>query len=143
MSTTVSKQIGVWLDHAKAHLIGHHEGSAFLVETVESPYERIKREEGQGSDQTRFTANPYHISNNENRKHHTAQNELNEYYKILEMKLTDYEEILLFGPTNAKEQLYNRLRDNKAFARKTITVQSSDKMTENQLLAYVREFFKV
>jgi molybdopterin converting factor small subunit len=143
MNTAVTKQIGIWLDHSKAHFIGHHDGSAFLIETIDSPYERIKRDEGEGSDNARFGANPQFSSNNENRKNNTAQNELNEYFKTLESKLDDYDEILLFGPTTAKEQLYNRLSENKSFSAKTIIVQSSDKMTDNQLLAFVRDFYKV
>ena|SRR5690606_17390565 len=141
--TAIKKQIGIWLDHSKAHIIGHHDGSAFIIESVDSPFERFKREDGEVSDKTRFSPNPEHASNNEFRKHNIAQNELNEYFKILEDKLTDYDEILLFGPTTAKEQLMNRLSESKSFKSKTISIQSSDKMSENQLLAFVREFFKV
>jgi len=47
----------------------------------------------------------------------------------------------LFGPGTAKEQLRNRLRDNKSFGGKWLSVQPSDKLTDNQLLAFVREFY--
>jgi len=136
------KQIGVWMDHSKALIVGHDNGSATLLETVDSPYERIIREPGEGDDKTRFTGNSEHSSNNEYRKNNTSQNELNEYFKMLEGKVKMYDDILLFGPSTAKEQFRNRLRENKSFDGKWLSVQPADKMTENQLLAFVRDFYK-
>jgi hypothetical protein len=56
--------------------------------------------------------------------------------------LAAYDDILIFGPGVAKEQFRNRLRENKGFSDKWLSLQSSDKLTENQLLAYVRDFYK-
>jgi len=142
METVSTKQIGVWMDHSKAHFVGYKEGKAFLIESVDSPYERIKREDGEVADKARFGSEPFMTSNNENKKHNITQNEINEYFKILEGKLKNYEDILLFGPSTAKDQLINRLSGNKSFDGKWVSVQSSDKLSENQLLAFVREFFK-
>jgi hypothetical protein len=63
------KQIGVWIDHTKAHLIGFKSGQAKLLETVDSPHESIKRIDGEGKDMTRFSPNPEHTSNNEYKRH--------------------------------------------------------------------------
>ncbi|WP_194774461.1 hypothetical protein [Pararhodonellum marinum] len=142
MSNNSFKQVGVWIDHSKALLIGHEKGKACLIETIDSPYEKIKREEGETNDKTRFSPNPEHASNNEHRKHQIAQNELNEYFKMLEGKLNRFEDIMLFGPSTAKEKLRNRLRGNKSFDGKWLSVQNSDKMTDNQLLAFVRNFYQ-
>ena len=136
------KQIGVWMDHSKAMIVGHENGSATLLESVDSPYERIVREPGEGDDRTRFKGNSEHSSNNEYRKNNISQNELNEYFKMLEGKVRMYDDILLFGPSTAKEQFRNRLRENKSFDGKWLSVQPADKMTENQLLAFVRDFYK-
>jgi hypothetical protein len=135
------KQVGVWIDHSKAHLIGFKSGQAKLLETVDSPYESIKRIEGEGKDMTRFSPNPEHSSNNEHKKHNTTQNEINEYLRMMEQKLQPFEDILLFGPGTMKEKMKNRLREKKAFEGKWLSVEPSDKLTENQLLAFVREFY--
>lgn len=135
------KQVGVWIDHSKAHFVGYKNGRAELIETVDSPFESMKRFEGETDDKTRFTTNPLHASNNEYRKNNITQNELNEYFKLMEGKLTNFEDILLFGPGTVKEQLRNKLRDNKTFGGKWLAVQPSDKLTDNQLLAFVRDFF--
>ena len=142
MKTKVTKQIGVWLNHSQAHFLGYKAESAFFIETVESPYESIIRVGGEGNDKTRFSSNTERGSNNEKRKHNIVQNELDEYFSILEGKLEIYQEILLFGPGTAKEELFNRLSENKMFKGKDIAVKSSDKLTENQMLSYVLDFFK-
>ncbi|MCU0401173.1 MAG: hypothetical protein MUE75_09230 [Algoriphagus sp.] len=90
------KQVGVWIDHAKAHLIGFKSGQVRLLETVESPFESVKRVEGEGREMSRFSPNPEHASNNEYKKHHIVQNEINEYLRMMEQKLVNYEDILLF-----------------------------------------------
>ncbi|MFL0684240.1 MAG: hypothetical protein ACK4SF_20120 [Algoriphagus aquaeductus] len=136
------KQIGVWIDHSKAHLIGFKSGQAKLLETVDSPYESIKRIDGEGKDMTRFSPNPEHASNNEHKKHNTTQNEINEYLRMMEHRLQPFEDILLFGPGTMKEKLKNRLKENKSFDGKWLSVESSDKLTDNQLLAFVRDFYK-
>jgi len=135
-------QVGVWLDHSQAHFIKYSQENSFLAETIESPYKRIKRDDGESSDSTKFGANPQYSSDNENRKNNIALNELSEYFKMLEAKLSEYDEILLFGPSTAKDQLMNRISSKKAFEKKTIYVKNSDKKTNKQLLAFVRDFFK-
>lgn len=142
MKTKATKQIGVWLNHFQAHFIGYKAESAFFIETIDSKYENVIREEGEGNDKTRFSSLSELGSTKEKRKHNIIQNELDEYYNILESKLENYQEILLFGPGTAKEELFNRLSDKKSFEGKTIIVKSSDKLTENQMLSYVLDFFK-
>jgi len=142
LNTKVTKQIGVWLNHSQAHFIGYKAESAFFIETIDSSYESIIREEGEGSDKTRFSSNTEQGSNNEKRKHNIVQNELDEYFNILEGNLESSQEILLFGPGTAKEELFNRLSENKLFKGKDIEVKSSDKLTENQMLSRVLDFFK-
>ncbi|MFC0654765.1 hypothetical protein [Mongoliitalea lutea] len=141
MESTKFKKVGIWLDHSFAYFVGYADGKATLIEKLDSPHESMKRVEGEGNDTTWYTPNPEHASNNEHKKHNITQNELKEYFKILEGKIQSYEDVLLFGPGTAKEQLRNRLKDNKAFDKKWFAVENSDKLTDNQLLAYVREFF--
>jgi ADP-heptose:LPS heptosyltransferase len=65
----------------------------------------------------------------------------NEYYKELAKILRKYEGVLLFGPTTAKTELVNILKEDHHFDKLKIDVQSSFKMTENQQHAYVKEYF--
>lgn len=135
------KQIGVWIDHSKAHLIGFKQGQAQLLETVDSPYESFKRVGSDDKEMMRFSPDSEHVFNNEQKKHHTTQNEINEYIRLMEQKLLSFDDILLFGPGTMKEKVKNKLKENKSFAGKWFSVASCDKLTDNQLLAFVRNFY--
>ena len=60
------------------------------------------------------------------------------------MKLADYQddEVLLFGPTNAKTELYNLLKEDRHFNKHEIDIETSDNLTENQMRAFVKEHFE-
>ena len=81
------------------------------------------------------------IGNNENQMNNKEQHNRAEYYKSLGEVIKKYDEVILFGPTNAKLELFNLLKDNHNFEKIKIEVKSSDKMTENQQHAFVRDYF--
>lgn len=53
----------------------------------------------------------------------------------------NYKEVLLFGPTDAKTELFNTLKSDHHFDKVKIDVKQSDKLTENQQHAFVQEHF--
>ncbi|MCX7743931.1 MAG: hypothetical protein N2167_05125 [Flavobacteriales bacterium] len=136
------KKIGVFMDHSKAELIRYENGAAGFIETILSEHGGRDRYEGEGSDETRFSSDPYHGSNNEFKKHRIEENDLHAYYKNLSKELEHYDEILLFGPGEAKKEFKNYVEQMHAFQNKRLHVENSDKLTENQLLEFVREYFK-
>lgn len=74
---------------------------------------------------------------------HTKEKHLQEnFYKKLGNTIQDYDEVILFGPTNAKNELLNLLKSDIAFKSIKINVKDTDKMTENQRHAFVREYYK-
>lgn len=130
------------MDHSKAELIRYENGAAGFLETVLSEYGGIERIKGEGSDETRFTSNPYHMSNNEFKKNRIEENDLQAYFKSLAEKLEGFDEILLFGLGEAKKQFKNMIEQLHSFQNKSIHIETSDKLTNNQLLEFVREYFK-
>lgn len=131
------KKIGVWLDHHHAHFIEFN-GKDAITQTIESGFTRHEREEGVGATGSRFGQ---HSTNNENNKNNRMQNELKGYYKLISDRLAGYDQVLLFGPTTAKNELHNYIKELKNFSGKHIEIKNSDKLTENQLKAAVREHF--
>jgi stalled ribosome rescue protein Dom34 len=83
------------------------------------------------------------MSNNEFKKNRIEENDLQAYYKSLAEKLEGYDEILLFGPGEAKKQFKNVAEQLHVFQNKVLHVETSDKLTSNQLLEFVREYFKL
>ena len=49
---------------------------------------------------------------------------------------------MLFGPTTAKDELFNHIMEDHKFKKIKLEVVQSDYMTENQELAFVRDYFK-
>jgi hypothetical protein len=134
------KVVGVWLDHSKAHFITFN-GAEASINTVESGYKRLNREDGKGSTDTRFRADAF--SNNEDNKQNKKLVEKNKYFKDIEKAMKGFDEVFMFGPTNAKVELLNLLQENKSFKGKISKVENADKLTQNQMIARVREFFKI
>lgn len=64
------------------------------------------------------------------------------YYKRISDIIRNYDEVLLFGPTEAKNELYNLIKEDHNFDNITIEIRTTDKMTENQMFAFVKDFFK-
>jgi len=130
-------EIGVWLDYSGAKFISKTDG---ITEAIESSIVTRDRVDGEGKEGGQFGAGNY--SNNEHRNNNRRSDEESAYLKSLIEKLKPFDHILLFGPSNAKVQLHNFIKENKAFDNKTVVVKPSDKMTENQLAAFVRDYFK-
>lgn len=122
-----AKFLGIWLDHSTAHLIEFTK-EGMETKTIESSFTHEDKESTQ------------------NRSEHTMHNKENhqraDYYKKLGEVIKNYEEVLLFGPTDAKSELSNLLLSDHRFAKVKIETQSADKMTENQQHALVKEHFK-
>lgn len=131
------KKIGLWIDYTKADFIDVNSENKIL-KTINSGYDKTPREEGRGADGTRWGANS---SSNEHRKENKLQGQLDKYYREVEKELSDYNEILVFGPGMAKNELKNILNENKLFNDKKLHIESSDSLTSKQLLAYVRNYF--
>lgn len=71
------------------------------------------------------------------------QNELSGFFNRLSDEIINYDEVLLFGPTNSKTELVNVLMSDHHFDKIKIEVKSADKMAENQMQALVKEHFQI
>jgi hypothetical protein len=54
----------------------------------------------------------------------------------------NYDEIYLFGPGKSQEELRNFLHEDSHFKNKRVAVGSASHMTDHQMVAKVRDFFK-
>jgi stalled ribosome rescue protein Dom34 len=73
------------------------------------------------------------------REKHQFRNYFNEI--IPEIKEAD--SIVIFGPAEAKIKFKKELEENhKAVDKKVAKVETADSMTDNQVVAWVRDFYK-
>ena len=122
-----TKSLGIWMDHSNAYLMELAIGT-MISKTVESqPKLQVKEEDLYYKDES-------HMLNKE-------QKRLSAYYRKLSDVILNYEEVILFGPTEAKNELLNLLKDNHLFDKIKIDVKSADKMTENQQHTFVKAYF--
>lgn len=120
------KKLGVWMDHS----------IAYLIEFTFDSFERITIE-SEFTHQEKLEA----LSKSENLMHNKEQQQLSSYYKKLVEVIKDYGEVVLFGPTNAKVELLAVLSKVEGFGKMKIEVKNTDAMTENQKIAFVKDYF--
>jgi hypothetical protein len=121
------KVLGIWMDHSTAHLTELHAG-AFATRVIESkPAVRLNAGDLHYKDDS-------HLLSKE-------QAQLSAYYQNLSDACLGYEEVILFGPTDAKNELANTLKNNHLFDKIGIVVKPADKMTENEQHEFLKKFF--
>ena len=118
--------IGIWMDHASAHVM------EFTTDPINTKIIISK-----------FThqSKMHSLNKNENLMHNKEQHQHSEFYKSIADQIIHCKEVVLFGPTNAKSELLNILRDDHRFEKIKIEVKQTDKMTENQQHAFVKEYY--
>ena len=124
---TTIKKAGIWMDHANAHTFEFTD-DARKVESVESEFTPEVKEEV--------------LSKGESHMHNKEQNKQSEFYKKISKYILQFDEVLLFGPTNAKSELLNILKEDHRYEKIKIEIKQSEKMTDNQMEAFVRNHFK-
>ena len=123
---TKTSCLGIWMDHANAHII------PFTSDPIETKI--IGSDLTQSNEENSF-------QKGEKNMHHKEQDKQWAYYRKLGDVIEQYTDVLLFGPTDAKKELYNILKANHAFINTKIEMKQTDKMSENQEHAFVKEYF--
>lgn len=121
------RKLGIWLDHSNAHHI-ELTNNSISTTTVESTFSHAKKIET--------------IEKSEQLMHNKEQHEQLAYYKVLEEIILSYTNVILFGPTDAKIELYNLIKKNRQFDNIKIDTLPADKMTENQQHDFVKDYFQ-
>ena len=123
-----SKKLGIWMDHSIAYImkVTNNSIDASILEIGSS-----------------LPAREQNMGVHERQRHNKEQAEQSVFFKSLSDVIKDYEDVLLFGPTGAKTELLNLLKDNHHFDNIKIVIKSADKMTENQRHLFVKEYFKM
>lgn len=129
---------GIWIDTKKAVVV-HLNANEPIVRVIESGIEKRTRIPGEGKQYARF-GNQYldFEKRKENRLDHEIKNFLEEV--INEVKVDD--EILVIGPSAMKTELEKLILKNKIPSPAIRAVEPADSMTENQIVAYVKQFFQ-
>ena len=127
----MKKTVGLWIDHEKAVIV-FVTGTEEEIKLIHSEIEERRIEE-QGRQNGRS------IPSDDIRLRVLTEH-LNNYYETVVSCIRDAKSILLFGPGEAKGELKKRLeKDN--LGDRIVGVETTDKMTEPQIVAKVKEHF--
>ncbi len=122
----MKRTVGLWIDHQKAVII-FVGGKQEEIKLVNSQDEKHHRQSGV-------------LTPADDIRQRELTGHLNSYYDEVVSHIRDAESILIFGPGEAKSELKKRLeKDN--LGGHIVGVETSDKMTDPQIVAKVREHF--
>lgn len=122
----VKKRIGVWMDHATARLM-EYTSDDFKVDTIKSDMEGLDNQDA--------------LQHSESLLHHKENQSLKSYYKLIIEKIKDYDEIVLFGPTTAKTELFNLIREDHKYDHLKIETKPAEKMSYEEQHQFIKEYF--
>jgi hypothetical protein len=129
-------QAGLWIDHRQA-----------VVVILSDQGDEIKRITSNVEKHVRYSGSSHtqspdgHDDAAEDIRDRRFNDHLNRYYDEVISLLHDADSILIFGPGEAKGEFQKRL-ENLAGTKPMITVKTTDKMTEGQIMAEVKQNFR-
>lgn len=124
---------GLWVDHRKA-----------VVVIVSDRGETTRRVDSGVAKHVRYSGGSGTAGSREGQgedtreRHHMG--ELAKYYDDILLSVRDADEILIFGPGEARTELQSHL-ERAGLGARIVGVEATDKMTEPQIVAKVRERF--
>ena len=124
MKTT--KKLGIWMDYSTANLI-EYKLDSYEIKSINSGF--LDQEKNEVLDNSESL-----INNNENQQ-------LTNYFKRISEQIKEYNELVLFGSTNAKIELHAILKEEEPFQNIKIEIKNTDKMTDNQKKYFVKSYF--
>lgn len=124
MKTT--KQLGICMDHANANIIEYASDSK-ETKTISSDFSHDDRAET--------------LQRSENEMHNKEQQKQGTFYKNIAKIIKDFDAVILFGPTNAKAELYNLVKADHQLDKVKIEVLNTDKMSNKEQHDFVRDYF--
>ncbi len=126
MKTT--KKLGIWIDYSTANLIEYNMDS-YEIKSIDSGFSFEEINEV-------LNNNKCLIDNKENQQ-------LSKYFKRIAEQLKEYNELVLFGSTDAKVELNSILKEEELFQKIKIEIKNTAKMTDNQKKSFVKSYFSL
>ncbi len=121
-----NNNLGIWMDHSDANLIDID--SKNESRSITSKFTSDTKEDA--------------LNRSESLMHNKRQQMNEKFYDKIGAQILKYNHVLLFGPTNAKVELHNHLNKNSHFKNIKIDIASSDKITDNEQVAFVKKHFE-
>ena len=123
MSTIIN--LGIWMNHSKSHLI--ELTTEIKSQTIISAFANRVQERTQVKSEQMMHGKEHYLQN--------------DYYQKICDEIKKYQKVMLFGPTDAKEELFHMIKADHNCAHIRVEVLVVEKLKEQEQLAFVREYF--
>jgi hypothetical protein len=137
----MNERIGIWIDHKRAVIVSTSADRATATtKTLESevgPHARYSGRAGYP------TSDGPQDGRGEKKYEERYGQHLDRYYDEVIAQLGQPEALLIFGPGEAKLQLKERLSRSKALSEHIVRIETTDKLTDPQIVAKVKEHFGI
>jgi hypothetical protein len=132
-------QVGLWIDHRKAVIVSvsANRVTAHTVESKVEPHTRYSGRAGSSAPE-----GPQD-EGGEKKYEQRYRQHLDRYYDEITSHLGQPVALLILGPGEAKLQLKERLSHSKVLAKCPVAVETTDKLTDPQIIAKVKEHYGI
>jgi hypothetical protein len=130
-------KVGLWIDHRKALIVAITDKG----EEIRLIISKVEKQPGRYDGIRSLTSYESQLVQADDSGQRKLTGNLNIYYDAVIACVRDAESILIFGPGEAKGELEKRLKRDKLGGR-IVGIETIDKMTNRQIAAKVRKYFK-
>ncbi len=132
----MKKEIGLWIDHREAIVVILTNGGEEIKHILSNNGKHIRYS---GSSHSKTPEGLKEVAS-EDQRDRKFENDLNKFYDEIFAYIRDADTIQIFGPGEAKAELGKRIEHDGIKAH-ILAIETTDKMTEHQITAKVREHF--
>lgn len=122
----VKKRLGIWMDHTTAYCMEYAVDN-YEVTTMQADHVSVM--------------NQQQLLRSESALHNKEKQTQQVFYKSLMELIREYDEVLLYGSSNAKTELYNLIREDHRFNTIKIETKSAPKMSFKEQHAFIVDYF--
>ena len=119
-----TNQLGIWMDHSVAYLM-EFTTKPFEIQTIVSEFTLEEKTYN-------FFKKKSPISNIQKKY---------SFYNRIAKEIINCQEIILFGPSDAKNDFFDLLSEDERFYKLKVEIKETDKMNVNQQHAFINEYF--
>jgi hypothetical protein len=132
----MKRKVGLWIDHRNAIIVflaGEEEEIQLVRSNVEKQIQRAAGSRSGGPFESQAVPS-------DDRQQRAFTGHLNTYYSEVISYIRNAESILIFGPGESKGELKKHL-EREGFGGRIVGIETTDKMTDPQITAKVRQYF--
>jgi stalled ribosome rescue protein Dom34 len=131
----MDRNVGLWIDHKQAYIIWHENDKIDVVLSNIEPPAHFSGGTQRGGKLTQKGDLELHDNDR-------YRLQLTRYYQQVLSKLRDVNSIFIMGPGEAKVEFLKALKKQKNMENRLLRAVTADKMTMNQMIAYVKKFYQ-